>query len=97
MKRSTALHIFKYLFHKLEPPLYVLGQEQCNVLKCKARDGKLVNYKLKDLGRDLFLKSLKKLFNLENSLFSIGNTFIVDDKLAKHVTNHPQNVVLFDS
>lgn len=32
MKRSTVLAIADYMFSGIEAPLYVLGQEQCNVL-----------------------------------------------------------------
>jgi len=34
---------------------------------------------------------------MDNSIFSFRNTIIVNDKPAKHVTNDPQNMLLFDS
>lgn len=96
MKRSCTLFVFQYLFHGIEPSLYVLGHEQCNFLKCRIRYGKLMNYKENKTNKDLFLKSLEKLFKLKDSFSFENNTVIVNDRLAKHFTNNLMNMVLFN-
>jgi NLI interacting factor-like phosphatase len=97
MKREHALLVTEFLFKDQEPPLYVLGQEQCNILKCRNKRGKISNYRVRRMDKDLFLKPLDKLFQLENSVFSLNNTIIVDDSLAKHITNFLRNVILFET
>jgi NLI interacting factor-like phosphatase len=97
MKRSNILPVAEHLFEGLEQPLYVLGQEQCNILKCRNKRGKIVNYKVKGTDKDLFLKPLDKLFELQDSIFSFQNTIIVDDSPMKHVTNFSWSVLLFET
>ena len=94
MANSTTRLICEYLFHGLEPPLHIFGQEFCEVIKCRGVRGKITNFKVKGTNKDLFLKPLDKLFDLTNSKFSSINTVIVDDSPEKHVLNEPENVVL---
>lgn len=97
MKRKHALAITKHLFKDLQLPLYLLGQEQCSVIKFRDGHGHLANLTVKGTNDDLLLKPLDKLVELENSIFSFDNTIIVDHNLARHVTNFPSNVILFET
>jgi len=96
MKRLNVLSIAEHLFHGIEPPLYGLEQEQCNILKCRNKHDKIVNYKVKGTDKDLFLKPLDKLFGLENLIFSLENKIIVDSPV-KHITNFSRSVLLVET
>jgi len=49
------------------------------------------------MDKDLFLKPLDKLFGLENLIFSIENTIIVNDSPLKHVMNFSRSVLLVET
>jgi len=65
-------------------------------MKCKARNGKLGNYKVRGMDKDLFIKSLIKLYKLRGSIFSKNIIVIINDRSKKYFLNNPVNVVLFD-
>jgi hypothetical protein len=94
MATSTTKLICDYLFKGLQPPLHILGQDSCDVIKCRGSRGKLSNLKVKGTNKDLFLKPLDKVFETPNSKFNSSNIIIVDDSREKHVLNEPENVVL---
>ena len=96
-KRSNVLPIAEHLFQGIEPSFLVLVQEQCAIMKCKNNRGKLVTYKVNGTEKDLLLKPIERLYNLEDSIFTLENTIVVDDSPAKHFLNFSRNVVLLDS
>jgi hypothetical protein len=94
MVTTTTKLICEYLFKGPQPPLHIMGQDFCDVIKYRGSRNKLSILKVKGTNKDLFLKPLDKLFEPQNSNFSSSNTIIVDDSREKHVLNEPENVVL---
>ena len=78
----------------MQSPYLILEQNSCEVVKIRGLRNKLSNFKVKGTNKDLFLKSLDKLFDSVNSKFSTHDTIIIDDSREKHVMNEPENVVL---
>jgi len=90
MKRSTTLEVCKYLFKGINFLLHIFRKEQCNILKCKNRHGRIVNYKVKGMNKNLFFKLLEK-----DSMSLCNDAIIMDDNGAKHVLNEPKNMIIF--
>lgn len=97
MKRSNVRPIADHLFRDIESPMYVLGQEQCGIMMCRNRRGRVVPYKVKGTDKDLLLKPMDKLDRLKSWNFTKNNTIIVDDSPIKHFMNYSSQVVLLDT
>ncbi len=62
MATTTTKLICEYLFRGLQPPLHIMGQDSCDVIKYRGVRNKLSILKVKGTNKDLFLKPLDKLF-----------------------------------
>lgn len=98
MKETTTKQICKCLFRRLSFPRHVLGQEHCEKIKVKARNGRISYLKVKGTQKDVFLNTLSKhLFPSFGGHYSGFNTIVVDDSPWKHILNNAGNVILPDS
>jgi hypothetical protein len=96
MRVTTVKSICDFLFKDLlVKPVNILGQESCELIKVHDIRGKVSFLKVKETDKPMFLKVIRRhLFFGFNGRHTKDNTVIVDDSLAKHVLNPPQNVIL---
>ena len=96
MRVATVKSVCDLLFQGLAvKPLNILGQESCDRIRVQDDRGKVSYMKVKGTEKDLFLKTLPKLFlSTFRGRYSAENTIIVDDSPMKHVLNPAENVIL---
>ena len=95
MCKLTIQKICKYLFKELSMPLHIVGQDSCDRINVIGWNNKVTTMKIKDMHKDIFLKTLSKgLFYKFNGKFTKDNTIIINNSPVKHILNDFKNVLL---
>ena len=95
MHELTIEKICEYMFKGLPMPLHIFGQDSCDRLNIMGQNNRVTTMKVKDMHKDIFLKTLSKgSFRRFNGKFTKDNTIIIDNSLVKHILNNSENVLL---
>ena len=77
-------------------PVIICEEEECKLIKCKGRGGKIKHFRSKKIGEVVYLKPLEKFCRLDPFVFTPENTIMVDCSPARHIYNEPSNVILLE-